>query len=148
MIRPPPRSTRTDTLFPYTTLFRSALLKVAEHQLQLLDLPVQLLRGVPEDHPTQLGELRLELLDLQGFLDQPGMCLLQLLGQLLRLPALLQHQAAQRLHVIGQGGSVQRHESTLPSPGCRLERQPPPTGPGESIGRSYPASSIPQDHHS
>src|SRR3546814_12235706 len=25
MIRQPPRSTRTDTLFPYTTLFRSAL---------------------------------------------------------------------------------------------------------------------------
>src|SRR3546814_5835091 len=25
MKRPPPRSTRTDTLFPYTTLFRSAL---------------------------------------------------------------------------------------------------------------------------
>src|SRR3546814_17408080 len=25
MIRPPPRSTRTDTLFPYTTLFRSNL---------------------------------------------------------------------------------------------------------------------------
>src|SRR3546814_13448429 len=25
MTRPPPRSTRTDTLFPYTTLFRSAL---------------------------------------------------------------------------------------------------------------------------
>src|SRR3546814_8433626 len=27
MIRRPPRSTRTDTLFPYTTLFRSAALK-------------------------------------------------------------------------------------------------------------------------
>src|SRR3546814_6409905 len=27
MIRPPPRSTRTDTLFPYTTLFRSVLAK-------------------------------------------------------------------------------------------------------------------------
>src|SRR3546814_3613877 len=27
MIRPPPRSTRTDTLFPYTTLFRSVLLQ-------------------------------------------------------------------------------------------------------------------------
>src|SRR3546814_5070963 len=27
MIRRPPRSTRTDTLFPYTTLFRSALAK-------------------------------------------------------------------------------------------------------------------------
>src|SRR3546814_801841 len=28
MIRRPPRSTRTDTLFPYTTLFRSGLLAV------------------------------------------------------------------------------------------------------------------------
>src|SRR3546814_1085500 len=27
MIRRPPRSTRTDTLFPYTTLFRSAYLR-------------------------------------------------------------------------------------------------------------------------
>src|SRR3546814_16984795 len=25
LIRPPPKSTRTDTLFPYTTLFRSAV---------------------------------------------------------------------------------------------------------------------------
>src|SRR3546814_6191999 len=30
MIRRPPRSTRTDTLFPYTTLFRSGV-AVAEH---------------------------------------------------------------------------------------------------------------------
>src|SRR3546814_9826584 len=29
MIRRPPRSTRTDTLFPYTTLFRSAALREA-----------------------------------------------------------------------------------------------------------------------
>src|SRR3546814_2699218 len=29
MIRRPPRSTRTDTLFPYTTLFRSGDLEVA-----------------------------------------------------------------------------------------------------------------------
>src|SRR3546814_2441443 len=29
MIRRPPRSTRTDTLFPYTTLFRSLLLRSA-----------------------------------------------------------------------------------------------------------------------
>src|SRR3546814_3420652 len=29
MIRRPPRSTRTDTLFPYTTLFRSSLLYVS-----------------------------------------------------------------------------------------------------------------------
>src|SRR3546814_6937899 len=30
MIRRPPRSTRTDTLFPYTTLFRSAYLRYAQ----------------------------------------------------------------------------------------------------------------------
>src|SRR3546814_7735382 len=30
MIRRPPRSTRTDTLFPYTTLFRSPMTQVAE----------------------------------------------------------------------------------------------------------------------
>src|SRR3546814_21196111 len=29
MIRRPPRSTRTDTLFPYTTLFRSATLPIS-----------------------------------------------------------------------------------------------------------------------
>src|SRR3546814_9264552 len=30
MLRRPPRSTRTDTLFPYTTLFRSALVIVLQ----------------------------------------------------------------------------------------------------------------------
>src|SRR3546814_3851741 len=30
MIPRPPRSTRTDTLFPYTTLFRSELMRVAD----------------------------------------------------------------------------------------------------------------------
>src|SRR3546814_666139 len=39
MIRQPPRSTRTDTLFPYTTLFRSArLAHVTSHALALPDL--------------------------------------------------------------------------------------------------------------
>src|SRR3546814_1438841 len=31
MMRRPPRATRTDTLFPYTTLFRSAAGKLVEH---------------------------------------------------------------------------------------------------------------------
>src|SRR3546814_4485796 len=31
MIRRPPRSTRTDTLFPYTTLFRSVIVEDAIH---------------------------------------------------------------------------------------------------------------------
>src|SRR3546814_19345472 len=32
MIRRPPRSTRTDTLFPYTTLFRSYIIKKVDHR--------------------------------------------------------------------------------------------------------------------
>src|SRR3546814_9179069 len=37
MIRRPPRSTRTDTLFPYTTLFRSSAVDATPLRLQLLD---------------------------------------------------------------------------------------------------------------
>src|SRR3546814_2819659 len=40
MIRRPPRSTRTDTLFPYTTLFRSALDRsnsLSEREYRLVD---------------------------------------------------------------------------------------------------------------
>src|SRR3546814_13848470 len=35
MIRRPPRSTRTDTLFPYTTLFRSGRGEVGPHRRRL-----------------------------------------------------------------------------------------------------------------
>src|SRR3546814_6933219 len=35
MIRRPPRSTRTDTLFPYTTLFRSVRLELLTHGVAL-----------------------------------------------------------------------------------------------------------------
>src|SRR3546814_11591666 len=34
MVRQPPRSTRTDTLFPYTTLFRSAQVLDGMHQFR------------------------------------------------------------------------------------------------------------------
>src|SRR3546814_8835571 len=36
MIRRPPRSTLTDTLFPYTTLFRSLFLRLGAHRGQLV----------------------------------------------------------------------------------------------------------------
>src|SRR3546814_9825181 len=39
MIRRPPRSTRTDTLFPYTTLFRSALAGIQQFRRQALVFP-------------------------------------------------------------------------------------------------------------
>src|SRR3546814_15064161 len=41
MIRPPPRSTRTDTLFPYTTLFRSLAILIFIAQLpELTGVPM------------------------------------------------------------------------------------------------------------
>src|SRR3546814_18481157 len=45
MIRRPPRSTRTDTLFPYTTLFRSAALHLRAEALGARVL-VHLLNGL------------------------------------------------------------------------------------------------------
>src|SRR3546814_18203821 len=49
MIRRPPRSTRTDTLFPYTTLFRSgSALRIGEARLRHHDH--QFLASQPGDH--------------------------------------------------------------------------------------------------
>src|SRR3546814_3522307 len=41
MIRRPPRSTRTDTLFPYTTLFRCAVIRQPPRQRPLLEEALQ-----------------------------------------------------------------------------------------------------------
>src|SRR3546814_13525521 len=49
MIRRPPRSTRTDTLFPYTSLFRSALLPAGRGEGKASRLPPLLqLRGLAQ----------------------------------------------------------------------------------------------------
>src|SRR3546814_5685073 len=56
MIRRPPRSTRTDTLFPYTTLFRSAFLKdqtIRFSQPKAFNDPFEL---QPEFHVMDEGE--------------------------------------------------------------------------------------------
>src|SRR3546814_2869715 len=47
MIRRPPRSTRTDTLFPYTTLFRSRVAAVARQILPPLTGRGELVRRDP-----------------------------------------------------------------------------------------------------
>src|SRR3546814_16749231 len=55
MIRRPPRSTRTDTLFPYTTLFRSSgLHRCRIHQGHRAD-PVR--RHRSEEHTSELQSL-------------------------------------------------------------------------------------------
>src|SRR3546814_4683862 len=66
MIRPPPRSTRTDTLFPYTTLFRSAQLGGVEGiAFDKLELAA--------DHPVERAHVALDIdaldEDLGAFLD-------------------------------------------------------------------------------
>src|SRR3546814_6762020 len=54
MIRRPPRSTRTDTLFPYTTLFRS----LAASVLIGVALSAQVMRDAQHDLVTAIGEQR------------------------------------------------------------------------------------------
>src|SRR3546814_8932511 len=75
MIRRPPRSTRTDTLFPYTTLFRSgrnyrswpnSSVRRAPQRLDLVAQPVALVGDDALDHReaifhrTELGAQRSE----------------------------------------------------------------------------------------
>src|SRR3546814_2340057 len=50
MIRRPPRSTRTDTLFPYTTLFRSSVGHCSAIVLRLSPMPT-LIRNTPSASP-------------------------------------------------------------------------------------------------
>src|SRR3546814_8121563 len=52
MIRRPPRSTRTDTLFPYTTLFRSQLFeRLAADQFPRVQLALALQLALQFGHP-------------------------------------------------------------------------------------------------
>src|SRR3546814_20953365 len=65
MIRRPPRSTRTDTLFPYTTLFRSLQ---AEHLLGVLESQAVDLGGGIGELAGRVGELLVEILVHGGLL--------------------------------------------------------------------------------
>src|SRR3546814_7209172 len=56
MILRPPRSTRTDTLFPYTTLFRS----VDRRGVEIVDLDIGIRAHGMGERPCILGELRSE----------------------------------------------------------------------------------------
>src|SRR3546814_3880965 len=60
MIRRPPRSTRTDTLFPYTTLFRSAIKGEARRAREILGIGQPGLVETPsrsEEHTSELQSL-------------------------------------------------------------------------------------------
>src|SRR3546814_20491970 len=78
MIRRPPRSTRTDTLFPYTTLFRSLLLQACRTVDMLEELETCVSRdGVMRDgkaHPgvVEMRQQRLALARLLAALRLPA----------------------------------------------------------------------------
>src|SRR3546814_11853258 len=62
MIRRPPRSTRTDTLFPYTTLFRSPsrqkILRTCSRQASCLFMPVHTsFNSIPQPHSSLTSTL-------------------------------------------------------------------------------------------
>src|SRR3546814_11037516 len=61
MIRPPPSSTRTDTLLPYTTLFRSTLVDDVERTRVVVEVAA---RGVVEHEAGQLVGHRVAQLDV------------------------------------------------------------------------------------
>src|SRR3546814_13161241 len=70
MIRQPPRATRTDTLFPYTTLFRSQQTPIARRVVERRALARDALRSA-DLHPEArvLHELEQET---EGLLLDPG----------------------------------------------------------------------------
>src|SRR3546814_7681355 len=80
MIRRPPRSTRTDTLFPYTTLFRSLLdvgeiqpfvgVEVENHAIGLFDRVDVAAPAVEFDRAhLDAGEDAVRILDIEIILD-------------------------------------------------------------------------------
>src|SRR3546814_18770960 len=89
MIRRPPRTTRTDTLFPYTTLFRSLAggestggLAPREHPIEAeslasgrsLDVPALSDAAFPaRDWWTALGDPQLDALVREALRDSPSL---------------------------------------------------------------------------
>src|SRR3546814_8030790 len=62
MIRRPPRSTRTDTLFPYTTLFRSRMVEVSMRNLDEFTITDEALRRIAATPDTRIKEIMTSLI--------------------------------------------------------------------------------------
>src|SRR3546814_19782817 len=71
MIRRPPRSTRTDTLFPYTTLFRSARLTDREEQ-RLIEQLVAHATIEALDEPVLRWSAGCDIMPLDSDIAAPG----------------------------------------------------------------------------
>src|SRR3546814_11537570 len=89
MRRRPPRSTRTATLFPYTTLFRSlAVARVHAQHLKLVRLRVTL--GRKDARDGEGGEFLGRVLDAFDLKPDPGQRADDLVDRRIRLQMVLQ----------------------------------------------------------
>src|SRR3546814_17481212 len=72
MIRRPPRSTRTDTLFPYTTLFRSSVGRIGRQRLKdwikSADIPLNVALPRVENRYIE-AQLAIEQVSLEACFD-------------------------------------------------------------------------------
>src|SRR5580693_9043960 len=87
--------------------------QLLEPQFELLDLPGHALRGAAKLHPPQLGDLELQLLDLQGAQLDGEPCRLQFRGCFRQFALAGQGKSPQRIRVGGQIGRDQRHTLSL-----------------------------------
>src|SRR3546814_1758538 len=93
MIRRPPRSTRTDTLFPYTTLFRSArgswqtvrTIAAGEDAMHAVIFEVQPKADHYQDYLDVAAALRPELEKIDGFVSLERFASLSVEGTILSL---------------------------------------------------------------
>src|SRR3546814_4594259 len=124
MIRRPPRSTRTDTLFPYTTLFRSEIGGGHQHDPGVLQhLQHQGLRA-----PVQVVAPRLEIADRRA--GDPGAVRKLLLSPVEKRPRRTALRRGKSAH-----GPIQILPSRLKSPSMSYIRSEEPTSELQSLMR-------------
>src|SRR3546814_20870947 len=85
MIRRPPRSTRTDTLFPYTTLFRSVRNREFVHTPRLVSRPLDRTDDRVADRFGYLGDLLGVEIEAERILPRHQPLLRRFIGQV-KLP--------------------------------------------------------------
>src|SRR3546814_2159701 len=85
MIRRPPRSTRTDTLFPYTTLFRAAIAAVIFKRLRESTQAADVLRGLSESAGRILQSTASALIESGAPISNPNIATAESLGGMLRM---------------------------------------------------------------
>src|SRR3546814_1370921 len=107
MIRRPPRSTRTDTLFPYTTLFRSDVAEETAGRVRLHCTPLELVEQLGRNVVGQRSRQQRRGSRTEDFVD---------LG-----PRRVQHRGVRRIDL---GDRVARDQRALaPADGLIADRQ-------------------------